>query len=141
LESLSNCGSEDAAVQGRPPGGDPDTSKVLPKSFSLAQLSTELPLTNFSTMESLQILDLSSNMLKKLDKNFLKQFPNLRELNVSHNQIDFLNGDFFKGSNNLRVVDLSSNRLNQTMDPHVFVNLPKNLQYIDFSSKKREKFI
>jgi Leucine-rich repeat (LRR) protein len=89
-------------------------------------------------MESLQLLDLSFNMLKQIDKYLLKQFPALRELNVSVNQIDFITHDFFKGSKNLRVVDLSSNKLDQTIDPQAFHHLPKNLQYFDFSSKSKK---
>lgn len=133
LQNISNCGVEDAVLPERPLGADPE-SKVFQKKLSFAQHPKESSAIQQSAMESLQLLDLSFNMLKKIDKNIMKEFPALKELNVSVNQIDFIAHDFFKGSKNLRVVDLSSNKLDQTIDPQAFHHLPKNLQYIDFSS-------
>ncbi len=127
LQSISNC-VEDAVPLEKSLGADVD-SRGYQKTLS----------NENSTMGSLQLLDLSFNMLKQIDKDLLKQFPALRELNVSVNQIDFITHDFFKGSKNLRVVDLSSNKLDQTIDPQAFHNLPKNLQYFDFSSKSKKR--
>jgi len=83
--------------------------------------------------ESIEILDLSQNLLKTIEKVFLERFPNIRELNLSGNSIASLDFNVFSNLNKLQVLDLASNKLNHGVDPYTFLTLPPGLQHIDIS--------
>ncbi|XP_077502891.1 toll-like receptor 2 type-2 [Amblyomma americanum] len=66
---------------------------------------------NLPPLENLTDLDLSKNLIEKLDGNVLKDFPKLKRVWLANNLIIFLSTSFFKGAKNVTFVDLHNNML------------------------------
>ncbi|KAJ8970181.1 hypothetical protein NQ314_001327 [Rhamnusium bicolor] len=77
----------------------------------------------FSSLEILQVIDLSCNKLYILENNM---FNNLRivDLRFHRNTIDTIRANAFNNLDNLKVLDLSRVGL-RNLEPHAFVNLSK----------------
>lgn len=58
---------------------------------------------------TLEVLDLSVNIIPDIPLEFFSSFPNLRQLNISHIGLDVLTADLFHDLANLKVLDVSGN--------------------------------
>lgn len=76
---------------------------------------------NFLIMPS-QVLKMSFNKVKKINKETFKGLDSLLRLHMDHNQIDFISPDAFYGLTNLQLVHLEGNHLQQ-LHPDSFVTL------------------
>lgn len=68
---------------------------------------------NAAILESLQVFDMSCNLLKKFPRKFLSRVPNLRTLNLSENQIASGLEECTSLPSSLEMLDLSNNQLLQ----------------------------
>ncbi|XP_059471728.1 protein artichoke-like [Neocloeon triangulifer] len=84
----------------------------------------------FSTLNRLEILDLSENLLTSLPN--LHHLTELKVLSVAGNQILELQSPLFSDGSNLRSVSFSNNKIYQ-FAPSLFMGLGSTLMHVDFS--------
>lgn len=91
----------------------------------------ENPRMNLENLKNLEILDLSSNAIVQLDKNFVMS-SNMKELNLSNNIISFLHEDVFKTMKDLEMITMAFNNLTSLSDATFANNV--NLREVDLSN-------
>lgn len=72
-----------------------------------------------------QVLKMSFNKIKKINKGTFKGLESLMRLYLDHNQIEFINPEAFYGLTNLQLVHLESNHLQQ-LHPDTFITMRYN---------------
>jgi Leucine-rich repeat (LRR) protein len=87
-------------------------------------------LPTFTSLESLEKLDLSSNMMLVVKFNFFGM-PNLKQLILNNNQIT-MDSDFLQLSGNFTKLSMANNSI-RSIDDSAFLNL-NNLQSLDLSN-------
>ncbi|PSN45530.1 hypothetical protein C0J52_24512 [Blattella germanica] len=85
----------------------------------------------FNSFPSLDILDLSINLLDKLDFKVFSALNNLRKLILSQNRLIALPGELLKSQKQLQILDLSNNHLT-SLRLETFNHL-ESLQYLNLS--------
>ncbi|XP_065353229.1 insulin-like growth factor-binding protein complex acid labile subunit [Cloeon dipterum] len=91
----------------------------------------------FSTLNKLEILDLSENFLTSVPN--LHHLMNLRVLSLAGNQILELQSPLFSDGSNLRSVSFSNNKIHQ-FSPSLFTGLDSSLLHVDFSHNALAEF-
>lgn len=72
-----------------------------------------------------QVLKMSFNKIKKINKKTFKGLQSLMRLYLDHNQIAFINPEAFHGLTNLQLVHLEGNHLQQ-LHPDTFITMRHN---------------
>lgn len=72
-----------------------------------------------------QVLKISFNKLKKINKETFKGLGSLLRLYIDHNHIEFISPEAFYGLTNLQLVQLEGNHLQQ-IHPDTFITLRYN---------------
>lgn len=91
----------------------------------------DLPEGTFSTVRSIQVLDLSRNELQRIGEGF-STLNSLQALNVSHNRMESFQGDAVAQWSDLHTLDLSHNKLSESS--RVDLSSLTNLRYLNVSN-------
>ena len=105
-----------------------DILKVLPlnRTCPFNHLTMTIEEHAFSGMESVEIIDLSGNMLYYIPAKVFDGLENLRIINLASNRITSLHSDAFVGLTNLKYLSLFSNRITEVPS-----NLPQTLTHLN----------
>jgi Leucine-rich repeat (LRR) protein len=88
--------------------------------------------------QKLQLLDLSHQKIKFIERTNFAELLNLKEMKLNHNQIEFLPENVFWDLLNLVTLDLNNNMI-QALPVKVFSRLA-NLQLLDVAHNQIKKF-
>ena len=108
--------------------------EILNLSLSKIDLKTFYKLFDCHNFLNLDSLALISCNIKKLEKEFINQFPMLRKLFLIDCNLEVIEQDIFSNLKQLKCLDLSHNRL-KFIEKDTFSNL-KNLQILDLSKNQ-----
>ncbi|EFA03896.2 Leucine-rich repeat protein soc-2 homolog-like Protein [Tribolium castaneum] len=93
---------------------------------------------NIFENSSLELLELSSNLMSKLPEGVLDNLQNVSRLFLSFNHLESIPSNVFTGHPNIKELDLSNNRIT-TIASDAFDNMPQ-LVNIKFTSNKLAKY-
>lgn len=90
-------------------------------------------LSDCKFLSSLQVLNVSHNLIKYIDGEIFKDFSHLKYLDLSNNQITFLPDQTFSAMSRLESIKINNNSLT-TIDDDVFLDL--KLNHLDLSCNR-----
>lgn len=85
---------------------------------------TKVPQGLMKIFPKLEILYIESSQLKKITKDDLAEYRNLREFFCTRNEVEFLPGDLFEGFKNLERICFMRNRL-KLIEPNILDGLER----------------
>lgn len=110
----------------------PNVDRIEISNTKLEKISDE----SFSGFD-LQILKLSKNKIRKIEKNSFNELKNVEKIFLDRNQIDELDDEIFSSNNLLKILKLENNNLKKISE-NLFQNLPE-LKEIFLQDNKIQK--
>lgn len=81
-----------------------------------------LPAGIFQYLPSLQVVDLSKNLISTIDSDAFRDCVNINELNMKQNRLTVLNPKWFRSMNEVKFIDFSDNLIESDFDGDIFSN-------------------